>query len=148
MFFSTGMHTDYHTPFDDIDKINFDGLLSITNLSILLINELADTNLSLNFVQSEQAQKARHGGEMKVKLGIMPDMTSRGSDGLGVDGISPGGVADKSGILKGDKIIQIGDKKIGGIYEYMHAMSEFESGQKTMVKIIRNEKIIEIEIDF
>lgn len=148
MFFSTGMHTDYHTPFDDIDKINFDGLLSITNLSISLINELAEANLKLNFVQSEQSQKARHGGEMKVKLGIMPDMTSRGSDGLGVDGISPGGVADKSGIVKGDKIIQLGDKKIGGIYEYMHAMSEFEPGQKTIVKIIRNEEIIEIKIDF
>ncbi|MDD2634611.1 MAG: M28 family peptidase [Bacteroidales bacterium] len=148
LFFNTGMHTDYHTPFDDITKINFNGLLNITNLSILLIDKISNPHLSLDFVQSKQSQKARHGGEMKVKLGIMPDMTSRNSDGLRVDGISPGGIADNSGILKGDKIIQIGDKNIGGIYEYMHAMSELETGQKTIIKINRNEEIIEIRIDF
>ncbi|MDD4150802.1 MAG: PDZ domain-containing protein, partial [Bacteroidales bacterium] len=123
-------------------------LLSISKLSILLINELSDTKLNLKFVKSEQAQKARHGGEMKVKLGIMPDMTSRDSDGLGVDGVTPRGIADKSGILKGDKIIELDGKKIGGIYEYMHIMSEFEAEQQTKIKIIRNDEIIEIEIDF
>jgi S1-C subfamily serine protease len=85
---------------------------------------------------------------MKVKLGIMPDMTSRNSDGLGVDGVTAGGVAEKAGIVKGDKIVKLDGIKIGGIYEYMNAMSGFEQGQKVKAIVVRNGEEIEIELSF
>ena len=148
LFFSTGMHSDYHTPDDDIEKINFAGLHSIAKFSVLLIEKLGDENVKLNFLQDQQSQQARHGGEMKVKLGIMPDMTSRNSDGLGVDGVTAGGVAEKAGIVKGDKIVKLDGIKIGGIYEYMNAMSGFEQGQKVKAIVVRNGEEIEIELNF
>ncbi|PLX06609.1 MAG: hypothetical protein C0596_14910 [Marinilabiliales bacterium] len=148
LFFSTGLHGDYHTQKDDIEYINFDGMLKIAELSVGIIKEFAKEDLRLTYKATEQKNEARHGGEMKVKLGIMPDMTSRDSNGLGVDGVTPGGVADKSGILKGDKITALDGKPISGIYEYMHLMSEFEPGQEVVAHIIRNGEKIEITIKF
>lgn len=148
LFFSTGMHSDYHTPNDDIEKINFVGLHSIAKLSVLLIEKIGDQSVELSFLQDQQSKHARHGGEMKVKLGIMPDMTSRDSNGLGVDGVTAGGVAEKAGIVKGDKIVEIDGKKIGGIYEYMNTMSGFEPGQSVKAIVERNGEKLEIVLSF
>ncbi|MBN2776351.1 MAG: PDZ domain-containing protein [Bacteroidales bacterium] len=142
------MHSDYHTPEDDIEKINFVGLHNIAKLSVLLIEKLGDENVKLSFLQDQQSQQVRHGGEMKVKLGIMPDMTSRNSDGLGVDGVTAGGVAEKAGIVKGDKIVELDGMKIGGIYEYMNAMSGFEQGQTVKGVVERNGEKLEVELNF
>jgi hypothetical protein len=148
LFFTTGMHGDYHTPDDDVDKINFRGLHQIAVFSVKIINDFAAANPDLTFNQIQHGQGARHGNSMKVKLGIMPDMASRATDGLIVDGVTPGGVADRTGFVKGDKIVQLGESKVSGIYEYMHVMSEFNPGDKVKVQVIREGEIIELDIQF
>jgi len=148
LFFSTGMHGDYHKPSDDVDKINFDGMQQIAELLVKITNEFAKDNLQLTYKEAPVQQSGGHGSKMKVKLGIMPDMTSRDNNGLGVDGVTPGGVADVSGIQKGDRIIELNGKKVSGIYEYMHIMSEFNPNDKIPAKLIRDKKQIEIIIEF
>lgn len=148
LFFSTGMHKDYHTPDDDIEFINFDGMLDIAKLAIQVIDKISDNSTILTYNQQKQEQNQRHGGEMKVKLGIMPDMTSKEGSGLGIDGVTNGGIADKAGIKKGDVLIMINDKKVSGIYEYMNLLSEIEPGQKVKAIVIRNSKEIKFDIQF
>jgi hypothetical protein len=149
LFFCSGMHEDYHTPNDDIEFINFNGMEDIAKLAIQVIDSISKQETKLTFkVKDETETRQGHGGGMKVKLGIMPDMTGGEGNGLTVDGVTPGGIADKAGIEKGDVIIEMNGKKVGGIYEYMHIMSDFEPGQTVETVILRNNEEKNIKIKF
>jgi len=75
---------------------------------------------------------------LKVTLGIMPDFTSSESDGLGVDGIRPGGPAAGGDMKKGDVIVAINGEEVTNIYDYMHRLKKLELGQMITVDVIRN----------
>ncbi len=148
LFFSTGMHTDYHMPNDDVEYINFDGIKLVANLAIDVIKEFSNESVNITYQEVKRNQAGRHSGGMKVKLGVFPDMTSDSGEGLGVSGVNPGGIADKSGIRKGDVIIKMDGKTIGGIYEYMNIMSSFKPGQKIKAVVLRGKKKKKINIQF
>ena len=65
-----------------------------------------------------------------------------------IDGISKGKTAAKYGILKGDIVIQMGNIEVKDMMNYMEALSQFNKGDSTRVKLYRNSKIIEVDIIF
>ncbi|MFW5766797.1 MAG: M28 family peptidase, partial [Bacteroidota bacterium] len=72
LFFNSGLHDDYHTPADDVDKINFEGMDQIADLSIVLIDSLMKPETEISYQKMKKSENSRHGGDMKVSLGIMP----------------------------------------------------------------------------
>ena len=54
----------------------------------------------------------------------------------------------KFGILKGDIVIKIGDIEVNNMMDYMTGLSKFEKGDSTIVKLNREEEIIEQAIVF
>jgi len=148
LFFNSGLHDDYHTPEDNLRKINFEGIQHVGALSIALIDSLSHPNLSLTFQKQKQEEKARHGGGFKVTLGIMPDVTGRVENGLAVDGVRPGGPAENAGIIKGDVIHKVGEFEIENIYDYMESLSKFEKGQRVDIHIVRDEETMKLEVEF
>lgn len=148
LFFNSGLHDDYHTPADDVDKINFKGMKLIADLSVQLLDSLTNPDIELTYQESKKQKTGRHGSKMKVKMGIMPDVAGTTENGLGVDGVNAGGPADKAGIQKGDAIVQIGSKKIKNIYDYMHQLGELEKGDAVKVKVRRKGKVMELTVQF
>ncbi len=144
-FISTGAHGDYHTPFDDVEFINFEGQKDIADFSYDLVFELANRDHALTF--QEAGPKKRTGGRMslKVTLGIMPDFQSQDNNGLGVGGVTKGRPADNAGLLKGDIITAIDGMTITNIYDYMNRLKKLEPGQIITVDIMRGgEKMVMI----
>lgn len=148
LFFNSGLHEDYHTPEDNIEQINFEGIQQVGALSIALIDSLSHPDLKLTFQKQKQEEKVRHGGGMKVTLGIMPDVTGRVENGLAVDGVRPGGPAEIAGIVKGDVIHKIDEFEIENIYDYMESLSKFKKGQSVKLQIVRDEKPMTLEVEF
>lgn len=148
LFFNSGLHSDYHTPEDNIENINFDGLQKVGALSIKLIDSLSHPKLTLSFQKQKQEEKARHGGGIKVTLGIMPDVTGRVENGLAVDGVRPGGPAEIAGIIKGDVIHKIDEFDIENIYDYMESLSKFKKEQTVKIQIVRDDEPMILEVEF
>lgn len=141
MFFSTGAHPDYHTPFDDAEKINYEGQKEILDYSYEIIVDLVNSDSSLTFQESGPKKKqGRYGRGLKVKFGIMPDFTSKENDGLGVGGVTKDGPAYKAGMLKGDKIVAIEGQPVTNIYDYMNRLKKLKPGQTISVDINRGEE--------
>lgn len=143
LFFSTGAHSDYHTPADTWDKINYSGLSEVMMLAERIATELLNGSDRLTF--QEAGPKERTGGRrgFKVTLGIMPDFTSSDADGLGVGGVTKGAPAERAGMLKGDKITGLNGMPVGTIYDYMNRLKQLKPGQRVNVDIIRNgEKMV------
>ena len=141
-FFSTGPHLDYHTPEDDIEQVNFEGLKSVADYIYHLTLELANRDSSLVFQEagprtSQQRMRRRKG----VTLGIMPDFAGQVKNGLRADFVLKDRPADKGGMEDGDIIIAINGKKINNIYDYMYRLEKLKQGQTITVEVIRdNEK--------
>ena len=148
LFFNSGLHDDYHTPNDDSDKINFEGMEWVGQLGVKLLDSLTSPSFKLTFEKGKAHKKELYKTTMKVKMGIMPDVAGAVKNGMGVDGVSAGGPADKAGLQKGDVIIQMGDAKISNIYDYMHQLKKLDKGQQLVVKVKRGEKEVELKVQF
>lgn len=147
MFFSTGAHSDYHTPADSPDKINYEGIAELADFAEILALNLANRERKLTF--TEAGPKERNTGRrgFKVTLGIMPDFTSTSTDGLGVGGVTKGGPAERAGMKKGDKITGINGMSIGTIYDYMNRLKQLKPGQRVNVDVVRNGETIILIVD-
>lgn len=145
MFFFTGAHEDYHTPYDDADKINYEGEKEIVDFAYDVIVDVINNDDRLTYKESgpKQNNTGRGRNGLKVKFGIMPDFTSTENDGLGVGGVTPGGPAAIAGMLKGDKIVAIEGLPVTNIYDYMARLKKLKPGQRISVDVVRNgEKVI------
>lgn len=143
--FFSGTHEDYHKPSDDEEKINYEGIQSILDLSYHLCRTL-DDDPKLDFRKTKSGA-TRKAPSFKVTLGIIPDYYGK-ADGLKIDGVSPGKPADQAGMLKGDVITQLGEIQVSDMMTYMEALRQFEKGAKTTARIMREGKEIMLQISF
>lgn len=137
MYFSSGVHDQYHTPKDTYDRINVQGVQLIAENAYILIEEVANRSKRLTYQESGPKTGASGRTDLKVTLGIIPDFAGTGQDGMRIDGVTPGKPAAKAGLQKGDIIIAIDGKKVGSIYDYMARMKAYTPGQIISVDIIR-----------
>lgn len=145
LFFFTGVHSDYHKPSDDANKINYEGTAKIVKYIYNLVEATNDID-RLAFSKTREAASTAK-SSFKVTLGIMPDYTFSGS-GVRVDGVSEGKVAQKVGIVAGDVVEQLGDIKFTDVQGYMSALGKFKKGDATKVKVKRGDKELWFDIVF
>ena len=145
LFFFTGVHNDYHKPTDDADKINYNGELTVLKYIYHIIDKTNDKG-KLVFSKTRETQSSGK-SNFKVTLGIMPDYTYSGS-GVRVDGVSEGKLAQRTGIKAGDVIIQLGNHKFSDVQTYMEALSKFNKGDATKVKLKRGIEELTFDIVF
>jgi aminopeptidase YwaD len=145
LFFFTGLHSDYHKPSDDADKINHRGILYVVRFIQDMI-EADKATEKLVFTKTREQQTSTT-ARFSVSMGIMPDYTFSGS-GVRVDGVSENRPAKLAGILAGDIIKQLGDFTTPSVESYMQALSKFKKGDKTVAVVIRADQEIRFQIVF
>lgn len=145
LFYFTGLHTDYHKPSDDADKINYTGEQLIIQ-HIYNVIESLDDNGKLAFLKTRETQTSTN-TRFSVSMGIMPDYTFAGT-GVRADGVTDGKPAQKAGIKAGDIIIQLGDNNIASLENYMQALGKFKKGEKTKVRFKRGNETLEATVEF
>jgi hypothetical protein len=145
LFFFTGIHSDYHKPTDDADKINYTGEVMVIKLIYSVLEDMNDRG-KLAFTKTRESQ-AMGTARFSVTLGIMPDYTFSGS-GVRVDGVSDGRPAQKAGLKTGDVIVKLGEFSISSLDNYMQALSKFKKGDKTTVDYRRGNETAQAQVEF
>ena len=146
LFFFTGLHSDYHKPTDDFDKINYKGELEVVNFIYSIIERENKSKQKLAFTKTRETQSTSS-TRFSVTLGIMPDYTFSGT-GVRVDGVSDGRPAQKAGLQTGDVITQLGDHNVTSLENYMEALGKFKKGDTTTVKFVRGKDNKEAQVQF
>ncbi len=144
-FVSTGAHTDYHTPEDKAEKINYKGMQLITGFIFSLVKELDNMPQPLTYKEAgpKAASGARHGGARKVSFGIMPDFAASDINGLRAEIVTPGKPAYAAGMKNGDIITAINGNPVGDIQEYMFRLGQLNPGDQVTVDVNRDgEKVV------
>lgn len=145
LFYFTGLHTDYHKPTDDADKINYYGTLQIIQHIEKVITAL-DKQPKLAFLKTREAQTTTT-ARFNVSMGIMPDYTYTGN-GVKADGVSEGKPAQKAGLKAGDIILKIGEYNVSSMESYMQTLTKFKKGETVKVKYKRGNEELETTVEF
>lgn len=144
LHFFTGQHEDYHKPGDDSEKLNYQGMETISSYIFNVISDLDDNGkLAFRKTKNESEEVPR----FKVGLGVIPDYLFDGN-GLRIDGISEDRPAQKAGLQKGDIVVKMGDKDVTDMMSYMKALSTYDEGDTTKVVVDRNGEMIAVDIKF
>lgn len=145
LHFFSGQHSDYHKPSDDVEKVNLKGEVEILNFIIATI-EKTYRYPKLTFSKTRNPDMGK--STFKVSMGVMPDYTYEGGNGMRIDGVSEGKPAFKAGLKSGDIIIRLGEHKVGSTKEYMKALSNFKKADQTEVEVIRDGKNLTLPLTF
>ena len=144
LHFFTGQHEDYHKPGDDSEKLNYEGMATISEYIYTIITDLDDNGkLAYRKTKDQSADTPR----FKVGMGVIPDYLFDG-EGMRIDGVSEDKPAEKAGLLKGDIVVKLGTVDVTDVQTYMKALSVFDKGDSTTVVVKRNGKDIQAAIKF
>ncbi len=145
LFFFTGIHADYNTPEDDVDRLNLPALEQIVNV-IGTVLERVRTMPSAPSFNEETTSLAGHGGG-RPKLGVHID-SEFSEPGARVTDVEPESPAAKGNVLAGDVIVRFGNEPISNFTQLVEAVQAAEAGSEVALEVRRDGKIETLRVEF
>lgn len=146
LFYYTGLHSDYHKPSDDFNKINYIGEWQVIKHIYSLIDFLNKTGNRLAFTKTRTPQDTNV-PRFSVTLGVLPDYAFSGK-GLRIDGVTDDRPAQKAGLKAGDIITALDNYPVNDIQTYMKALSNYKKGEKTIISFRRGNETLQAAVQF
>jgi len=132
LHFFTGSHTDYHRPSDDFELLNVEGMRRVSQFVADLTARVANAAERPTYVEVEQPALANRSADPRPYFGSIPDFGSVGG-GYAISGVASGSPAAEGGLKGGDKIVRLGEFKIGNLEDFDGALRKFEAGDRVDV---------------
>lgn len=146
LFFFTGFHDDYHKPSDTPEKIDLPRMARVVNVTEDLIADLSTTLARPKFVQPPVTEDPFAPPRPGVRLGVRPDYAYMGGDGMRLEGVTPGGAAEKAGLKDGDVIVEISGVPVRSVNGYMASLSGKKPGDTLEVTLLRGGKRMTLKV--
>jgi hypothetical protein len=127
----TGSHDDYHRPSDTPERLNYSGMARIARWVRAVVVEFAREP----FPEFGEARAQRTG--FRVRLGTMPDYSDSGP-GILLQAVASGGPAERAGLRRGDRILEIAGVPVDDIETYMDLLGELDPGKPVGLKYERD----------
>lgn len=140
----TGSHSEYHTPRDVPELLNYEGAAKTARLMALITRDLVLADHAPEFQDQEAEPEMR--ANLTAYLGSVPDYAQEEIKGVKLSGVTKGAPASKAGIQAGDIIVELAGRKIENIYDYTYAIEALKVGQQTTVKVQRGEEVLTLDI--
>lgn len=140
LFFFTGLHSDYHRPSDDFEKINLDGMVRITDMVCAAASHLATVP------QRPEYQKTGRGYGVRAKayLGVaMRDQEGR----VVITEVSPESPAAKAELRPGDEILKLGKTEPKQPSDVQDVIGGTRPGRKLPITISRGGDQLTITVE-
>jgi hypothetical protein len=148
LFFFTGNHANYHKPTDTWEKINYADESRLLNYAARLIEKLdLSPRPAFTKAQSDAASSSRSLGGFKVSFGSIPNYSEE-VEGVLLDGVREGSVAEKAGLKAGDIIVKMGEKSIRNIYDYTDMIKTLKPLDVIQVVVKRGAELLTLTATF
>jgi S1-C subfamily serine protease len=148
LFFSSGLHADYHKPSDTWDKINAPSAAQLLNIVSSVLLQLATAQERPQFVvvaEDKAPSGSGGGGGYGPYFGSIPDF-GEVKDGVKFADVRPGSPAAKAGLLPGDIMLQFGSKAIHNLYDFSDALRRSKVGDVVEVKVLRGNQTLTVKV--
>ncbi len=145
MHFFTGLHSDYHRPSDDYDKVDVAGMRRVTEMVSYVAAQAAQGAQRPTYQEGKKPPPRRGGGGDRPYFGSIPDF-GEPTDGFAISGVTKGGPAENGGLKGGDVITLLGDNKIANLDDFDAALRKFKAGDKVKVGVRRGKETLNLEV--
>jgi aminopeptidase YwaD len=140
LHFFSGLHPDYHTPTDTIEKVNVEGAVKIASLVSDTASLMVTAPDKLKFKSTGPASRGGRMQRSNVRLGIAPGDYSGSTPGVLVGEVFEGTSADLAGIKKGDRLMKWNGEEMPDVESMMSNLAKHKPGDKVDVIILRDGK--------
>lgn len=140
----TGSHSEYHTPRDIPELLNYEGAADVAKLMSLITRDLLLSDAAPEYVEQQAEPEMR--ANLTAYLGTIPDYATDGVKGVLLGGVTKGAPAELAGMKGGDVIVELAGKKIENIYDYTYAIEALKIGQEIVAKVERGGKTVELKV--
>ena len=138
-FFSTPPTATYHTPADDPNTLDYDGMVRLSSVIGDLLEQAGKAE-SLTFTSSGKPNRKMMGmGQFKATLGLMPDINNTDRRGLRTMIVVDGKPAHNAGIRSGDVLLKVAGKRVHTLDDYMDVLATLSFGEQIQVRFISKE---------
>ncbi len=143
LHFFTGLHSDYHRPSDDFDKINLSGMERITDMVTILANRLTIEPAKLTFVKVKGRANPQMNTPRRTRLGARLKLNV---PGVVVERVLSSGLAVKAGIQPEDKILKINNEETTSRAELDRILLKLKKGDVVAILVERGSEKIELKV--
>jgi hypothetical protein len=142
----TGSHSEYHTPRDVPELLNYEGAAQTAKLMGLIARSVA-TTVEPPIYQEQKAPEGQGSrAVMTAYLGTIPDYAQGDIKGVMLSGVAKDGPASKAGFQGKDIIIELAGRKVENIYDYTYAIEAIKAGQETDIVVRRGSEELRMKI--
>ena len=141
----TGSHSEYHTPRDVPETLNYEGAAKVARLFGLISRSLATADKAPDFIRVE-APKDGARARLLAYLGSIPDYAKADIKGVLLSGVAKNGPAEKGGVRGGDIITELAGRKIENIYDYTFAIEALKVGEEVDVVVNRKGETLKLKV--
>jgi hypothetical protein len=116
----TGLHSDYHRPSDDVEKLDFAGMERVVRLLFGTVYALADEPRLYGFRSASRGENAEARRRREQALPAVPGRLGvtwnpageRGGHGVRVLSVKPQSAASRGGVRPGDRIVRFAGREV------------------------------------
>jgi membrane-associated protease RseP (regulator of RpoE activity) len=140
VFFFTGPHADYHRPSDTWDRIDADGLRTVTMVAYRVVRALADREDRPAFVRVPGGPPRAGTGATGYGpyFGAVPDFGESPQPGVRLGGVRPGSPADRAGLQAGDVIVRFAGVTVRTLDDLAFALRSRRADETIEVTYVRD----------
>jgi Tol biopolymer transport system component len=137
----TGAHTEYHTPADDVETLNFEGGGKVAAFTEVFLGDLLIRPERLTYQASSGASPmAGDSRDYGAYLGTIPDYSTMGAreGGVLLSDTREGGPAHRAGLRGGDVIVEMAGIEIQNLYDMTFVLREHRPDETISVTVLRD----------
>jgi Tol biopolymer transport system component len=142
----TGTHSEYHTPRDTPEKLNYEGISEIAHFMGRVCRELVTRERMPAYVSQDRPDEGKRRANLRAWLGSIPDYAGTDTKGVLLSGVANEGPCDKAGVRAGDVIVGLAGRTIENIYDYTYAIEALKIGQEIEIVVRRNNRDIKLRV--
>ena len=159
LFAFTGVHSDYHRPSDDSDRINYGGMGRIADyLELITLDLIRRPERPRSSRWSSSLGGLRRGARPRRRARIPPEAASSVTMGTMPDYEYERRRAQdhrrarrragrrRPGSRAATSIVRFGGKPVGTIYDYMESMHGYKPGDQVEVVVKRDGKEVKLKV--
>ncbi|MBO6513156.1 MAG: M20/M25/M40 family metallo-hydrolase [Phycisphaerales bacterium] len=146
VFFFTGLHDDYHTPNDTLDRVDLEGALRISSVVSEIAFDAATTHDDFIHERERRVEDARKDDNQqpRVRIGIIPVDAADG--GLFVQRVFNNTSASDAGLQSGDRITHWDGEEITSVESWSPVLVEHEPGDVVELTVERDGEVLDIQM--
>jgi hypothetical protein len=138
LLFHTGVHSDYHTPDDDAERVNAEGIARVAALVHRVAAGVADARVRPPARTATAARPTSTGRGYGAYLGTIPAFGGAPVAGVRLQGVREDSHAARAGLQADDVVVSLAGSEVANLEEYAAVLFRARPGSEVEIVVLRD----------